>query len=131
MKVNRSGRFENAVALQQPDRHVGEIGEVAGVADAPDAVEIVEKLRLVLPDRHQPLVLDILLPEDVAEPCALRAAADGGGELPVLVERRIEIDQVNAFRIDATQNVEVVVAEDRPIPDVRFLSDCRTVPPSV
>jgi len=112
------------MAFNQPDGHVGEISEVVRVSDSLDSVQIVEKLRQVLLDRYQPLVLDVLFAKDVAELCAFCATAYRSRELLVLVERWIKIDEVDAFGIDATQNVKIVVAEDRPILPVYFLSDC-------
>ena len=46
-------------------------------------------------------------------------------KVPVLVERRVGVDEVDASRIDALQELEVVAVEQRAVQDIDFVFRAR------
>ena len=111
VKVNAARILQYPVTFDQSDCHISQIGKVVWIADALDTIQVMIEFRLIFSYGNQPFRLDILLPENVGKFGPFGTASNRCGEFLVLVEGRIQINQVNAVGIDAQHDIKVVLAE--------------------
>ena len=118
VEVQAAGRLQHAVKLQQPGRHHRQIGHhVVFAQERPHRVEQVERRRVAAVRDAVERVLRAVVPlPGILERLDLGIGAGGAGRgaeqhivAGVRIERRVEVDQVDAAVRDvAAQDVQIV-----------------------
>ena len=104
MQINASRVFQNAVHLQQPNRHVNEIGFI-GVGHR--GVNYSVKSRVFRFDEVEPCDVNISERPRIFEFCTRRFRTDRCCVIRFAIERRIQVNQVNRFAIHASHDREI------------------------
>lgn len=123
MQVNRAGGLQNHLHVQQPLYHVGEIGQETrlGIAERvhpqpPELYHVV--LYAVFPHKHghsperalpafiqRPQVTERLY---LVRQGSARLVLVNGVVLPVGIERRVQVDEINGTRLHALHDSQVI-----------------------
>ena len=112
VEIDAAAGLEDAVELQQSDAHKREVSRHAFAAGELRAVEQVEQRGEAALDFVYPFLFHVVERPHVLELRAARLAVERGGVSLVGVERRVEIDEVDAVGVYPAQNIQIVADED-------------------
>ena len=101
------------ISIRRTGPHVNQVVFRGAAAHVPYDVQVFVQVREAVIDLIVPFVFDAVRRPDVGEVRAFGAGADRRVKMPALVERRIEVNQVNGLAVEAAQDGQVIAAEDR------------------
>ena len=133
MQEDRAGRLEDAPEFEQPHGHHDQVRPHAGTVDDPGRVDGRVDARLSLGDLAVPRFVNVAQSPGVPERRAGRVRADRRSVVPVGVERRVEVDEIDALGVETAQHRQVVAGPHGAVGRVRechprrYRSGCATV----
>ena len=98
--------------FQQPHAHKGQVAGHAFAVSQLGAVDDVKEGRTADFNFLNPILFQVAESPDVVKLGAPRFAVQRGGVRLVGVERRVQVDEVNALGVDAPEDVQVVPGKD-------------------
>ena len=125
MEVDAARRLDNALHLEQSHRHHDQIRlhsvAVAVLARVDDLVQ----RQIGISDLVVPSLVHVRQVPSILERRTSRLATNRCRVVAIRVERRIEIDQIDARVVDPPHHIEIVPLENRAVRDVAGTRLCR------
>ena len=113
MQVDAPRGLQDPVHLHQPHGHHGQVGLHPLAVGQARRFQHVGCRGLLVGNQPHPRNIKVGQRPGVLERCAGRRAAHRGGVVLVGVERRVEVNQVDALAVHPAQDVQVVAGPDR------------------
>ena len=118
VQVDRTRVLEHPPTLDQPDRHHQQVAGHPAPVHSLRRAHDVGRLVVALGELAQPDHVHVVPGPRVLEERARRLAPHRRRVVPLAVERRVQVDQVHAFAVDAPENGQIVAGVDRAVLDV-------------
>ena len=122
VEIDAASRLEDPLHFEQTNRHHAEVRlHALSVGEACGGNRCIERGMLVRNQPH-PCGVEVAERPSILERGPRGLASNRGAVVLVGVEGRVEVDEVDALRVEASEDVDVVPGEDRLVCEVHWHS---------